>query len=99
MLHILIKVSISPNALTSCNTRAADEQRTTIECGLNNPAPAGSILQLEVYFLLNDSAISLSKRRLDLQFSVVDGISQAVMAAPTQTIGLDVVAGFRLSSR
>ena len=97
--HTYIQASISPNALTSCNTRAAEDQKTTIECGLNNPTLAGSTLQLEIYFRLNDSAISLSKRQLELQFSVVDGVSQTVVTTQAQIINLDAVAGFKLSSR
>ena len=91
------QISLSSNALTSCDTRATGELSTTVECGLPNPTLAGSTFPLEVYFLLNDSDISLEKQQLQLKFSVVDGASQTVVATKSQSIGLEAVAGLRLS--
>lgn len=95
----LVQVSITPNALTSCDTRASEDQTTTIECGLNNPTLAGSTLQLEIYFMLNDTAIPLTTTQLEIRFSIVDGVSQTEAAAQTLSIGLDAVAGFKVTSR
>ena len=97
-MYTLTQESITPSAITECNTRVAEQTTdSAIECKLRNPIRAGKKLEMVVYFLLNTSALSLESKELTFNFSVsgsVDGSRQVQV----RSIQLDAVSAYGLTS-
>lgn len=97
------QVSVSPSAITECATRtisetASDGFSTNIECFLRNPVLAGVTLELEMFFLLNVSAIPLSTSSLDIVFSVVDGVTGNRSDSVSRSVGLEAIGAYGITS-
>lgn len=93
---------MSQDAATECNSRPLDDQLSNftiaLECSLRNPTPAGSTLQLELFFGFNVSAVSLETSSLAVMFSVIDGLSGNVSDSRTLNVTLDAVGDYGITS-